>query len=291
MRILIAIDGLSHVEPVLSFGAQVARCAGAPPTVMTVIGGEVDSSLAEDVLSQARSLLATDGPPLQTRVRVGHPAVEITREAEEGRYDLIVVDSKPNRNSVAGFLRASTMERIVQHAPCSVIVAKSRAPKTPYAKDPRQPIQRILLCDSGAESPSTRLAVRSSMLDRFTGRLAGLFQGAEITVLHVMSQMSAGPGVVGRQLRASATELMEVNTPEGELLKRDVQALARLGLRCHPKVRHGMVVDEIAAEAQSGDYDLVVIGAYSGEGWRRILLDDLAHRIIVRLDRPVLVVR
>jgi hypothetical protein len=27
------------------------------------------------------------------------------------------------------------------------------------------------------------------------------------------------------------------------------------------------------------------------EGWRRILLDDQAHRIMVQLDRPVLVVR
>jgi nucleotide-binding universal stress UspA family protein len=56
-------------------------------------------------------------------------------------------------------------------------------------------------------------------------------------------------------------------------------------------VRHGLVVDEIQAEARSGDYDLVVIGAHRGEGWRRILLDDLAHQIIVEMDRPVLVVR
>jgi nucleotide-binding universal stress UspA family protein len=56
-------------------------------------------------------------------------------------------------------------------------------------------------------------------------------------------------------------------------------------------VRHGLVVDEILAEAQSGDYDLVAIGAYRGEFWQRILLDDQAHRILVQLDRPVLVVR
>ena len=50
-------------------------------------------------------------------------------------------------------------------------------------------------------------------------------------------------------------------------------------------------LDEILAEARDGDYDLVVIGAHRGEAWRRILLDDLAHQIIVQLDRPVLVVR
>jgi len=38
-------------------------------------------------------------------------------------------------------------------------------------------------------------------------------------------------------------------------------------------------------------YDLVVIGAHRDEGWQRFLLDDLARKIVVRLDRPVLVLR
>ena len=51
------------------------------------------------------------------------------------------------------------------------------------------------------------------------------------------------------------------------------------------------MVDEILAEAKAGDYDLVVIGAHRDEGWQRFLLDDLARKIVVRLDRPVLVLR
>jgi nucleotide-binding universal stress UspA family protein len=106
-----------------------------------------------------------------------------------------------------------------------------------------------------------------------------------------MSQMGAGPGVEGDQLQADAEELIEAQTPEGELLERDIQMLEPLSVQLRPMVRHGLVVDEILAEAQAGDYDLVVIGAHRGEGWRRILLDDLAHQIIIHLDRPVLVVR
>jgi nucleotide-binding universal stress UspA family protein len=68
-------------------------------------------------------------------------------------------------------------------------------------------------------------------------------------------------------------------------------ALDRLGVRALAEVRHGLVVDEILSQAKKGDYDLVVIGAYRGKGWQRILLDDLAHKILVQLDRPVLVVR
>jgi nucleotide-binding universal stress UspA family protein len=56
-------------------------------------------------------------------------------------------------------------------------------------------------------------------------------------------------------------------------------------------MRHGLVVEEILEEVQSEDDDLVVIGAYRGQGWQRILLDELVHRLVVELDRPVLVGR
>jgi len=106
-----------------------------------------------------------------------------------------------------------------------------------------------------------------------------------------MSQIGAGPGVSGTQLRAAAETLMAEQTPEGKLLERDIHILEEVGVHPHPKVRHGLVVDEILAEAKEGDYSLVVIGASPGQGWRRILLDDLAHQIIVKMDRPILVVR
>ena len=92
-------------------------------------------------------------------------------------------------------------------------------------------------------------------------------------------------------MRASAEELIEEQVPEGELLACDVQALERLGIHARARVRHGLVVDEILAEAEGGDYDLVAIGAYRAEGWQRILLSDLAHKIMVQLDRPVLAAR
>jgi nucleotide-binding universal stress UspA family protein len=70
-----------------------------------------------------------------------------------------------------------------------------------------------------------------------------------------------------------------------------MEFLSLPGVRARPKVRHGLVVDEILDEARAGEYDLVVIGAHRGEPWQRILLDDLAHKILVQMDRSVLVVR
>jgi nucleotide-binding universal stress UspA family protein len=50
-------------------------------------------------------------------------------------------------------------------------------------------------------------------------------------------------------------------------------------------------VDQILAAARDGDYDLVVIGAHRGESWQRLLLDDLSHKILLQIDRPILVVK
>ena len=292
MRILIATNGSSHAGAALRLGAEIASRGPEPLTLLTVVKHEADRSPAEvdAILARACEVVQPQCPDVRTRVRMGHPATEIVREAEEGGYDLVIVGENPNRNLLARFLSGSTAVRVVEHAPCPVIVAKGQI----------GPIRRILLCDSGNADPSVGLpsassgtgAASPSVLRRFTQLPADLLEDAgEIVVLHVMSQMSAGPGVRGKQLRSGSEELIEERAPEGELLGRDIEALASLGLRVGARVRHGLVVEEILDEAQRGDYDLVVIGAYRGQGWQRILLDDLAHRIVVELDRPVLVVR
>jgi nucleotide-binding universal stress UspA family protein len=302
MPVLVAIDGSSHTEVPLRLGAQIARRGHEPLTILTVVKHEADHTPdpVDVILARACELVQPQVPDVRTRVRIGHPATEIVREAEDGQYDLVIVGERPDRNLVARFLLGSTAVRVVEHASCPVIVAKGKI----------GPIQRILLCDSGSGDPSVGLSSAShpptilpsaslgaggagpSVLSRFIDLPVDLLDGSgEIVVLHVMSQMSAGPGVKGKQLRSGTEELFEERAPEGELLQRDIEALDSLGIHARARVRHGLVVEEIQAEVHSEDYDLVVIGAYRGEGWQRILLDDLAHRLVVELDRPVLVVR
>jgi nucleotide-binding universal stress UspA family protein len=288
MRILVATNSSSQDKVTLRFGAQITRCANESLTILTVVRNELDRIQAERSLARdcellaAKGLWCSEGLDVQRRVRMGNPAVEIIREAEEGSYELVIVGERQNRSLVRRFLLGSTTVRVVEHAPCAVIVAKGKT----------GPVRRILLCDSGAKDLSIEHRAGQSLINQFAQEFADLLRGdEEVVTLHVMSQISAGPGVIGKQLRSNAEELIGEHTPEGELLGEDLQVLKRLGFHAHAKVRHGLVVEEILDEAKSGDYDLVVIGAYRGEGWQRILLDDQAHRILVQLDRPVLVLR
>jgi nucleotide-binding universal stress UspA family protein len=276
MQILVATGGSPHSGAALHFSTYImpAQHDEERLTVLTVLKHETERPQADAILARADQVLKAVISNVQTKVRIGHPAEEIIREAEDGGYNLVIVGEKQHHGLVTRFLLGSTAERVVEHAPCPVIIAKGTI----------GPIRRILLCDSGIEQPS--------LLSRFTAQFGDLLKGGEeVIVLHVMSQMSAGPGVSGKQLRAEAEELIKTHAPEGQLLERDIQLLERLNVQPQPKVRHGLVVDEILAEARGGHYDLVVIGAHQGQGWRNILLDDLAHQIIAQMDRPVLVVR
>lgn len=282
MQILMTTHGAPHDEVVLRFGAEIARRVGKLATILTVIKCEDDRPQGDAILADARETLEMQGLTAWTKLRIGHPAAEIVREAEAGGHGLVIVGDSQDHNLVRRFLHGSTAVRVVEHAPCPVIVAKGKA----------NPIRRILLCDSGAEISPVGLQAGPSVPARFATQLARLLKGEEeVTLLHVMSQMGAGPGVEGVALRASAEELIENTTPEGVLLEHELEILERLGVHARAQVRHGLVVDEILGEAQRGSYDLVVVGAYRGEGWQRIILDDLAHRIMVELDRPVLVIR
>jgi len=273
LKILIAITGSKQSETILTFAAQIASHVGEPPTVLAVIDGWEDrlSTQASEILGKAQNILAV--PKVITKVRTGHPTQEIIREAREGNHDLLIVGGMSD-NQLACILLGSTEARVAEGAHCPVIIVKGIT----------RSVRRILLCDSGAR--------RSSVLSRFTAQLAGLLGGEEeVTVLHVMSQISAGPGVSGTQLRATINELIEKHTPEGEVLGRDIQALEELGIHSTPKVRHGLVLEEILSESRNGNYDLIVIGSHLSEKWQDFFLDDLAKRILVQSDRPVLVVK
>ncbi|MCA9938494.1 MAG: universal stress protein [Anaerolineales bacterium] len=278
MRILIATGGAPHSHIAVRLGGRIAAATNSPlPTLLTVIRHESDRAEGETILAQAQALLAASDAALteagepSVLLRQGAPAEEIIRAASEGAYDLLVMGEKPEHGFVKRLL-GPTSTRVIAQLPCPVLIARRDTPA----------LRRFLLCE-GWRDPL--------LLRRLIHPLAPLMQLAqEMTLLHVMSQMVAAPGVPGWELRAEAAELMERHTREGKLLQQDLAALQGVIPHIQPRVRHGLVVDEIVAEADEGDYDLVVIGAHQGEGWARLLLDDITSQIMSQTDRSVLVV-
>jgi len=274
MRILVGVDHAPHSNPAVLFGGILAGDLGKPITLLKVIQNASRQVSAKQILAEAVATIHPYTSTVETRIRLGHPAEEIIKEAEEGGYGLVVVGERQHQGFRTRFLLGSTAERVIEHAPCPVVVARGQI----------RPVRSILLCE-GVRDDET-------LVKRFLQQLPCLLTlVSTITVLHVMSQISTAPNKSGDVLVASVEQLITRRTSEGRRLQRDKILLGNAGVNPILKIRRGLVVEEIIAEAQTGGHDLVVIGAHQSEGWRRILLDDITRHVLVGAGLPVLVVR
>jgi len=291
MRILLCTDGSPHGQAALRYGALLARASPEPATLLGVVEQKAERPQIEGALQEGERWLA-GGPPPRTVVREGHAAEQILAEAGEGGYELVVVGAR-GRRGITRFLLGSTSERVARHAQQSVLIVQGK----------QERLARVLVCTAGGEPGLSVVAVG--------GRVARL-AGAQVTVLHVMSQLAATPVLPEARplqvmpqtptppetsrlhledLDARAEELMDHQTPEGRHLQEALAILAEMEVPARAQVRHGLVVDEIQAEACDAGHDLLVIGAHAAAGWMRFLLDDVVHQLLVCVDRPVLVAR
>jgi nucleotide-binding universal stress UspA family protein len=273
MRTLIIVTDSPYLEGVIRISKQILAQSSQESTIMSVIPRYDHEKFqqAEQILYQSSNRIGVNS--LKKKVRVSSLVKAVCRETAEMDYDLLILDGLPSPNPDSMCSRTA-ITQIVERIPCSTLLVGGMLPR----------IQRILLCDSGSTT--------AQYLRDFTVRLASLLDDQEqVTILHVMSQISAGPGIVGADLRSDAEKLIDNRTPEGDLLERDILSLQQAGVFSIPKIRHGLVLEEILEEARSGEYDLVIIGAHLQAGWQKILLDNLARKIVEQIDRSILIVK
>jgi nucleotide-binding universal stress UspA family protein len=245
---------------------------GVQLTLLTISKdrGWENEQMADALFDEARLKMA--GFNLTCKKRKGKFANQVAEELKKNGYDLLLLQVKRPRHPLP-FRGADPIIHIADRAPCSLLLLN----------DIPEPFQKILLCDSGLDK--TR-----GMLDYVIKLIRDQNGEQKITVLHVMSQIVARPGIPGNDLRSEAEKLIDKKTPEGKLLQKDLKTLKRAGFHTRPKVRHGLVVDEILAEAKEGEYDLVVIGAHQTGKGQALLLDNIAKKVIRNINRPLLVV-
>jgi nucleotide-binding universal stress UspA family protein len=271
MKMLMCTDGSSHAAEALRFGALIAREARDTVTLLGVVESDDEERKVARMLERTSNALCEDVPHIDSLIRHGHAAEEILKETEENEYDLVVVGSR-GRRGITRFLLGSTAARLARYCPSPVLLVKGK----------RRNLSRILVCTAGAASGEKDA--------EFAGRIASL-TGASVVVLHVMSQLPLGPECQVSDLENSTEALLLTDAREAIHLRKDLQILEDLSVEGEPKVRHGLVVDEILAEAREGSYDLIVVGAHAASGLQRFMLTDTTEQLVMGSDRPVLVVR
>jgi nucleotide-binding universal stress UspA family protein len=142
MKILVAIDGSKDAAEGVQMALNIAKTQGAEVTLLAVIPVYPDidleisararesldnklSSQAEQALTNAKSMFKAEGmTPKALVISAGAIADEIVKLAEEEKINLIVIGGR-GLGATGRFSLGGTALKIINHAPCSVLVAKA----------------------------------------------------------------------------------------------------------------------------------------------------------------------
>ena len=289
MRILLATDGSKDSQAAAAYlkllplppstAVRIVTVAPLPvfaadvTAVSELKGAVIDR--AREVVDRARIGLAERGFVIETDVALGDPRVEIVRQAEEWKADLVVVGAR-GLGTVKRLLLGSISDAVARHAPCPVLVVKGR----------RRRLGSVLVAVDGSDD--------SARAVRFLESLA-LARQTRMRLLGVVEPLrypTTAPRAADRKLREILRELEDER--RGELDRALQQAAVQLGdkvARVNRYTPSGDPAEEILVTARDFDTDLVVMGARGLGGVARVLLGSVSEKVLHHARCPVLIVK
>jgi len=275
MNLLICTDGSQDSLQ----AAEFLRLLHLPPDMAATMLAVADSSRRAErlqaCLSEMQQMLEAQGFHPERLLRRGHLSKEILEQAEAGHYDLVAIGA-PERQGLMRNRLTSTASDLSDRLRAPLLIARHVPPR----------LGRVLICTS-AERPA-----RETM--RRGGALVSLL-GAPATLVHVMSQMALDVHSPQEDLILTAEQAIARGTQEGKHLVEATRWLREAGMAAEitPRLRHGLVVEEILGELEDPEFGLLVLGAHSAAGRGRlleVLLDDITEQLIATSPCSVLVV-
>lgn len=276
MKILIYADD----SPASKTAARLVKGLGFPSDTQIVLLGVKEKGIQMDALTSALSKIAAEQwegyPHFQQLIRKGEVVDQILREANEGRYDLVAIGAESHHHIFPLHKIDSTISRLIQLLHTPLLVAR---------KAPVQ-VKRILICTSAESYAASTIAQGSKLL---------AYSQAPISVLHVMSQISLSTHSTMNDLLDTAETAIQRQTREGTFLVQAMQDIRAAGVSAEiqPRLRHGLVLDEVMAEIKEYKVDILVIGSHHKSGqswWMEHLLENVAKDLIQVAPCSVLVV-
>ena len=271
MRVATMIANAAGAELVLAHSWYVPPLAFAgeymlDPTVIQDMSDDAKRGL-EDAVREVTELGAKR---VSSKLLTGLPWTMLVAELDDPTYDLVVIGTH-GRTGLSRILLGSVAEKVVRHAPCSVLVVRPEGEITAFTN---------ILCPIDFNEPSRQASDMAASVIAPGGR--------GITLLHVVDvpvAYSGEPAVAGfvHDLDKHASALLD--TWAAQLRTKTtapISTRARIG---HPGAQTLHLL-----ENEPG-FDLVVVGSHGRTGISRVLLGSVAEKIVRHAKCPVLVAR
>ena len=249
----------------------------SPDALEKDIEGAVNARKAQ--LSKVALGLGKDVPRVRVRVRWDYPVYEsIVREAVRENVDLVVAESHRHTRAARAVL-SNTDWQLIRLCPCPVLFVKTAKP---YDR------LRVLAAVDPLHAHAKPEALDKTILEH-GGELAQLFNG-RLHVAHaylLATPFTSGVLMEPVPLPVSVAEqqLAEVRKAFDKLVKPYALGSRRSHLRA------GNASVELPAIAEEIGAGVVVMGAVSRSGLKRLFIGSTAERVIDHLKCDVLVIK
>lgn len=288
MKVLMATDGSKHATRALTTGCRILSAQDreidllcvAPPTGIKARAHRAKlCRRATRILDAARAVLSAEGVSAKPVIQVGSPARVLVAASLD--YDVTVLGAESHINRSPGGL-GPVASRVAEHSNATVLIG------------------RELHSDAGLKIMAPVDGSEGSL--RALDRLAALvdLSGADVTLVHVVETpwLHAGSDQewIGfeeekeEEIDPQAQFEREFETEGDEILE---NARARLPVRTaiNTLIYRGIPGEEILGEAETGDYDLVVMAASGVADLKHQILGSVSSKVAWNAPCSVLLVR
>ncbi len=268
MKVLVYLGKKRKKQSAVRIAALLSKSMGAEITLLHVLTRGEDQEVGQKIFEKAQEM--ADGVDVELLLRWGDPAGVLLSEANQGKYDLVILQVGPKAR---GIPRLVPIDKIVSQSIFpSVLVIRNGVPK----------LEHILVCSSGGYKKNEVITTSANLANA---------NSAKVTLLHVASGAVPSMYTGLHEIEETLEELLKTETPIAQHLRKGAEILEMNNVEGELELRRGIPIDEIVREVNLGDYDMLVIGrSRVTKGLKEFFLGDIMQQILTQVTIPILVV-
>jgi nucleotide-binding universal stress UspA family protein len=269
MRILICSDGTEPAHPA-RLGGMLAGSCNAETTLLGIVETADNEGRLRQALKRDAEILRNFGVRAEIVLARGEPIRQILQQTSETEYDLVVIGARRKAGTGLYWRSEKTYEVIKAIEPPVLVALESKS------------LKKFLVCTGGKHYIEEAV--------QLTGRIAAATR-ASVTLLHVMAEPPAIYADLVR-MEEDVEGLLASSSELGRNLRAQKRSLENLNVPVEVRLRHGIVIDQVFNEVNSGQHDLIVTGSSRARGrLHHYIMGDLTRSILNLATCPVLVAR
>jgi nucleotide-binding universal stress UspA family protein len=288
MKVLMATDGSKQAGRALATACGILSSQDREIDLLCVAPGVGPKHHAHRaklcrraarIVEAARAALSAQGVSTKPMVQAGSPARVVMAASLD--YDVTVVGAKSHKNRSPVGLGPVT-SRVAEHSNSTVLIARELRSDVGL---------KVLVPVDGSEGSVQALDKLAALVD---------LSDADVTLVHVVETPWLHAGADQEWLGYEEEKEEEID-PQAEFQREFEQegddilesARARLPVRTtvNTLIYRGIPADQILGEAETGDYDLVVMGASGAVDLKHRILGSVSSKVAWGAPCSVLLVR